>query len=233
MKKIHLVGLMLLAVGAFSAFTSASAFALTFELANWLENGAIIAANKAATTEGELLFENVLAGASFLCSGKFDGTVGANGADEITEVLNLAGTIKINELDEAAATGGITCTVLKICSSAEIWPVNLPFKSELMLDTEGGFYDLILKNAAGKLPAYFLLCTVLGIDATELCETVEGAFGAFGEVSNAATDVETLGALTPLATCGGTNLEDGLIENNAENVALISLNSGATLAASE
>lgn len=231
MKKIHLVGLMLLIVGAFSAFTSASAFALTFEAAQWLEGGAAIAANRAATTEGELLFENVLNGAAFLCSGKFDGTVGANGADEITEVLTL-GNVKVVELDEEKATGGIACSPLKLCTSAEIWPVNLPFKSELMLDTEGGFYDLVIANANGKIPAYFLLCIVLGIDATELCETVEGAFGAFGEVSNTATDVETLGALSPLATCGG-NAEDGLIENNAENVALISLNSGATLAASE
>ena len=231
MKKIHPVGLMLLAVGAFSAFTSVSAFALTFELANWLENGALVAANKAATTEGELLFENVLNSAAFLCSGKFDGTVGANGDEEITEILNLSG-VKIAELDEAGATGGFACTNLKLCTSSEIWPVNLPFKSELMLDTEGGFYDLILKNAAGRLPAYFLLCTVLGIDATELCEMAEGAFGAFGEVSNAAADVETLGALSPLGTCGG-NAEDALTENNAENVALISLNSGATLAASE
>ena len=231
MKKIYPTGLILIVAGAFSAFTNTSAFALTFELANWLENGALIEANKAATTEGELLFENVLNGAAFLCSGKFDGTVGANGAAEITEVLTLSGA-KLTELDETGATNGIVCTSVKLCTGEEIWYVNLPFKLELMLDTEGGFYDLIIKNAAGRLPAFFLLCTVLGIDATELCEMAEGAFGAFGEVSNAAVDVETLGALSPLGTCGG-NAEDDLIEHNAENVALISLNSGATLAASE
>jgi hypothetical protein len=242
MRKFRLLGFLLVAVCAFSAVVTASAFALTFALANWLENGNVINAEKLSDIEGELLFVNLENGVEFLCSGIFDGSVGANGVDEVTEILKLDGVTVVPELDEAGATGGIACTTIKTCiaNKVEIWPNNLPYKTELMLDTEDGlFYDLTVANNAGLWPGYFVLCEVIpGIDSTELCL---GLSDLIQEKSNNTTagDVELLGVLTPEVDCGpqtGTgheHTEVGILENNAQNVALILLVNNATLAVSE
>lgn len=227
MKKIQLLGVALVAICALSAFTS-SAFALEFTSAEWLEGGVAITAAKAANTEGELLFENTSVGAAILCSGLFEGTVGAGGADTVTKVFNLSATA-IEELDEKGEKG-IACTSVKLCEGTpEIWPVNLPFKTTLQLDTtEEKWFDLVEENVNKKFAAYLIKCKVLGVSVEELCEAVSGTFG---EVSNATTDVESLGALTPKATCKGTK-EVGLIENNTGDVALVALVSGAALTVS-
>jgi hypothetical protein len=241
MRKFRLLGFLLVAVCAFSAVVTASAFALTFALANWLENGSIINAEKLSDIEGELLFVDLETGVEFLCSGIFDGSVGANGVDEVTEVLRLDGTL-VPELDEPGATGGIACTTIKTCiaNKVEIWPINLPYKTELMLDTEDGlFYDLTTANNAGLWPGYFVLCEVIpGIDSTELCL---GLSDLIQEKSNNATagDVELLGLISPDLDCGtvtGTgheHIEVATAENNAQNIALILLANNATLAVSE
>jgi hypothetical protein len=202
MRKIQLLGIALVVVCAFSAFTVASASALTLVAAKWLANGAVVNANLAADTLGELLFENVLNGGAILCSGLFEGTVGANGVDNITKVFNLAGT-EIPALDETGATGGLSCSGEKTCETgSEIWPVGLPFKTQLDLDTEDGkFYDLVL-NAE-----YFILCLFFGSSINELCVA---AAGTMGEVKNVAGGVEAVGSTEPLGTCNG-NTEDGLI----------------------
>jgi hypothetical protein len=234
MRKIRLFGLVLVAVCAFSAVVTASAFALTFALANWLENGNIITVEKLVETEGELLFENLSNGAAFLCSGIFDGSVGNDGIDEVTELLTL-GKVAVPELDPGVSGTGIACTVENLCVLAEIWAVNLPYSTELMLDTENSlFYDLGLPNSHGLLPGYFVLCEVGGIDFTELCVTLEGVDGLYQEKSNNTTagDVETLGAFVPEADCG-SGTENGLVENNAQNIALILLTNGMPLAVSE
>jgi len=227
---------MLVALCAVTGFSATSAFALEFTTGQWLVNNARITANQSADTEGELLFENLLNTADILCSGLFEGTIGANGVDEVTKVFSLEPNQKeIPELDPAEAGTGIKCTAVKLCEpNPEIWPVNLPFKTQLDLDTtEEKWFDLILKGGKPgeglEFPAYTILCKVLGVNVEELCEAVEG----FGELSNnaAMTDVESLGAITPEGLCNG-NAEDGLIENNAENVALITVLSG-TLQVSE
>jgi len=239
MRKIQLFGIALVALCAFSSFTAVSAFAaLEFEPAQWLKNGAPITTTESTNTEGELLFLNLLNGAEILCSGLFVGTVGANGVDEITEVFALGATSPTIELDKEGENG-IKCEALKTCEKpspedTEIWPVNLPFKTQLDLDKQEPtlFFDLAIGNGLGagkELPAYLILCLVFLVNVEELCEAVAGTFG---EVSNAMTDVEPLGSLTPESTCNG-NAEDGEIENNAENVALISLLNGGTLAVSE
>jgi hypothetical protein len=202
MRKIYLIGLLALLVGAFSALSASSAFALTFTLAEWLNNGNAITANESVDTEGELLFENVLNGGAILCEGLFEGTVGANGADSITAVVNLAGAT-IASLDAAGSTGGIVCSGVKICETgSEIWPVGLPFKTELNLDTEDGkFYDLIL-NAE-----YAILCLFLGGSIEELCVA---AANTFGEVINGTTDVEALKSAEPNGTCNGNTLDGSI-----------------------
>jgi hypothetical protein len=229
MRKIQVLALALVALCAFSSVVAASASALATLLAEWLVNGESIKANVGSKTEGELRFENTEKKAGFLCSGIFVGNVGENGLDEVTAVLKLT-EVAVPELDAESATEGIECTSIgEICESgSEIWPVNLPFETLLVLQVgEEKFYDTLLENKAKLLPAYWLLCLFLGASIDELCAT---AAHSFGEVSNAATDVETLGAVSPEGTCSG-HAETGLIENTGENIVLITV-PGDTLAAS-
>jgi hypothetical protein len=233
MKKIQVVGLALVALFAFSSLMAASASAVVTLLAEWLVGGKSIGAAVATNTEGELLFENAKSKGGLLCSGLFEGTIGPSGEDEVTMVWGLISPQKlIEELEGSGAVEGISCVSTgQICENeSEIWPQNLPFKSLLVLDeTTELFLDYLLPNANGKLPGYFILCLFLGASITELCEA---AANTFGEVANAATDVETLGALNPLATCKGET-GTGLIENNAGDIALIAAADGETLAVSE
>jgi hypothetical protein len=196
----------------------------------WLAGGTTITSSEAATTEGELLFEDLSTDAGFLCSVTYDGSVGASGSDEITKVLTLAGT-EVSELDESGATGGLSCvSISKTCETgSELWPVNLPFKGQAVQTVEGEkFYNANLENGSKLLPAYYFLCLFLGASVDELCEA---RAESSGELGNGATDVELLGAQT-LATCKGT-AEEGLYENNSEDVALIKLTSGSSLSVSE
>jgi hypothetical protein len=226
MRKIVRVGLVLVVLLLLDASFSASTYALTFTAAKYLVNGAGFVGVLAVEVEGEALLENVLNGASYLCSGRFVGTIEENGTATVERVLNLAGT-EISEKDPAA--GGITCTAEKTCEGTgiEVNPVNLPYVSHLELDVEDGkFYLLVGANAKGVLPADAVKCLVLGITINELCEASPESFG---EVFNAATDVEGLGASTPLGRCG-ENSEDGLTE---AEFALATLTGGGTLSVSE
>lgn len=234
MRKIQCLGFALVVVCAFSAMVTTSAFALAFALAEWLEGGVAIANTKNTIAEGELLFENLSNGANFLCSGEFDGTVGPNGADDVTVVLDLA-LKEIVELDPGVAGTGLVCGadssgegIVGCKTGTEVWPIHLPFLSQLMLDTENSlFYDLAQLNAANLGPGYTILCLLkIGGEAEELCEIKEDE--TWQEVSNAATDVEALGGVEPESDCG-TGKTNGLLENNAQNVALIFLTSGAAL----
>jgi len=231
MRKIQVFGLVAMAVCAFGALTSSSAFALGFAAAKWLDNGKEATAGSLTTTEAELLFENAKLGAAILCSGIFDGTVGAAGVDEVTAVLTLGG-VNVLALDETGATGGIKCTAetptAKICEAeSEIWPAKLPFKTQLDLDTEEveKYFDLVVEGE------YFILCLVFGVSIDELCVA---AAGSFGSVENEVGGVIATGAVSPLGECtkanGEKEKEVGLIESE---FTLISLNSGDTLSVSE
>lgn len=205
MRKVCLFGSLVVVVAAFVAFTASSAFALSFENSKWLLNGGQITSNQSASAEGEMLFENVLNGGAVLCSGLLEGTVGTEGKDEVTKVFNLSGT-EIPELDAASSTGGISCVGVKTCETgSEVWPVGLPFKGQLKLDTETGLFV----HAAGAGVA--VLCLFLGGSIEELCVAAEGAAA---EIANGATDVELLGSVEHKTTCNG-NTEDGLVTVDA------------------
>jgi len=201
MRKFSLVGLGLVVVCAFSALATTSAFALGLTTAQWLVNGAKITANLPADTLGELLFEDTELGGAILCSGLFEGTIGAEGQDETTMVFDLENKL-IEELDSSAATGGLKCVAdEKICLvNSEIWPVNLPFLTLLKLDTEETetFWDQLDLNANGLMPGYWIRCLTSLVTIEELCEA---AVGAIGELLNVAGGVEPMGEITPLGTC--------------------------------
>jgi hypothetical protein len=226
MRKIHLLWLALVAICAFGAVGTASAVAEEGP-AEWLENGLGIVTPQPATTEGELLFWDLLTSVSepqFLCSGVFLGNVGPGGKDEVTEVQNLS-LAKINELDPGESGTGLPCTVEKTCETAEMWPASLPWLSQLDLLTATTFEDLVLLNATGTTPEYFMLCRVFFIDNTELCGLQnEDGF----EVLNETNDVASTGLSLLEVICGGEEMGALSVDS-----ALISLNSGATLSVSE
>jgi hypothetical protein len=195
-------------------------------LAQWLRNGAAITASTAVDATGEEKFENTENGAAFRCSALLEGTVGPSGAYEITKIFSLSGT-EIKELDESGATGGLTCTTTKLCETAETWPVNLPYKIPLYRDGEGsGFGTVAEPNGTGGLPAYSISCKVLGIKVHELCEDAEESFG---EVSNVASGVETVGSTKPPGKCGE---KAGIALQTFEAGNIIKLVSGETLSTS-
>jgi hypothetical protein len=230
MSKLRMFGLMLVAMCALGASFVASASAEApgkFLVNNLVPNAAV-----EAHTEGELLFESLkTANSTFLCSGIFDGTIAAGGElYEVTKVLNLAG-VEVTESDTIAL---IECEPdlepNSICSLAAVSPVGLPWDSVVDLVTETDFLLLTLANAAGLLPGYLLLCEVIGIDATELCELLEGTSQL---VENGPTDVvfPVATSPTPDAHCtsdGAAEESGGLVVDEA-----LMFVSGTTLAISE
>jgi hypothetical protein len=208
-------GLMLVAMCALGVSFVASASAEA--PGKFLVDGTLPAAATAATAEGEVLYESLkTANATFLCSGIFDGTIAAGGElYEVTKVLNLSG-VEVTESDTVAQ---LACTPDSgsICSKVAVTPVNLPWDYDVDLVTETDFVALTLQNANGLFPAYFLLCEVLGIDVTELCELLSET-QQLGE--NGATDVVAPSGTspTPDAHCSGDSASEessGLVVDEA------------------
>jgi hypothetical protein len=210
--------------------TSFVASASAEEPGKFLVNGVVPNAPVAATTEGELLFESLkIASGGFLCSGIFNGTIAIGGElYEITRVLNLSGV----EVTESDATALISCTpdTGSSCSTNGFSPANLPWDYTVDLVTETDFLLLALANANSLLPAYFLLCEVLGIDVTELCEFLNETMWL---VENGATDVvfPAGSSLSPDAHCSADAASEesgGLVVDEA-----LLFVPGSTLAISE
>jgi hypothetical protein len=182
MKKTHIVAFALFAVCAFSALSVASAFA-----GEWLVNGAPLTAPVKAETEGELELKLIegeaTALSAVLCSGILDGTIGPNGTDEISELLNLEMVaISLTALSGTAlscnvfsTSGGLADCILNTLAS--VWAVNLPWNTKIELMTNGEVLDIITKE-----PGYSVQCeTPLGL----IEETCTGNTSAV--LTNAAT----------------------------------------------
>lgn len=198
----------ILALGAMAAASSASA--VTFLLAEWLENGVGTTETMLVETSGSLeLMDNnapVTGGlTTVLCEGILDGFIGPNGADEITEILTTGGgAISTIELSGS----GLSCTaVAGTCGSPKVWAVNLPWLTLAELweeSTEHGFVDLIEPHTGGGNPGWYVECTILGIKGSDTCTTPQGASslsnegeGVLGVFSEPFTELMGL----KLATC--------------------------------
>ena len=97
----------------------------------------------------ELLIEETVLGIKIdvLCSGIFEGTVGADGADEITSLLALSEGAAIS------LTNPLACTNSSNCPEPLVVWVNLPYKTTLELMEEEelvSFADLV-EGAGGPL----------------------------------------------------------------------------------
>jgi hypothetical protein len=180
MRKVHLFGLALVAMLAFSAFAAVSASAEITLLAEWLINGVGVVTLTSIETKGSLELEDTgtaFGAASALCpdtgEGAFDGTVGPNGEDEITEVLTAAGVAVGTDVGGTLTGTGMRCLGVKICAAeadAEVFIANLPWHTLLFLMESGAMLDRIFGSGAGKEPGYELVCLVGGLVITDLCE---------------------------------------------------------------
>ena len=216
MKKIQILSVALAALFAFSAVMASMASAETTLLAEWLNPGAVISTNLATKSEGEITLEDTKLGIGVLCSGTFVGTVGADGADTVTEVLSLAGAV-------VSLTALLKCETHKFCEAGtdiNAAPENLPWNTRLVLMENGEFLDVFFNSG------YFTECLVLGLKVSETCEIAQTG----GKIVNVATGVEAVGQPSPNANCSSGGTGAGIIEFAPLNVT--SLTAGGTLSAS-
>jgi len=184
-----------------------------FLLAEWLVGGVAATATLLVTSISEgLLLEDKKATlgvkADVLCDGFLDGFIGENGADEITEALNLAeASISLTALSGTP----LLCTGQEGCETTvegtEVWAVNLPWLTLLQLYEEEsptlvtGFVILISAHAGGGNPGWYVQCkTALGTVDDECT----GVFGA-AEASNEATGVNVVFSEAFQLLVGGVN----------------------------
>lgn len=219
MKKLYVLGLALLGVLAFSAIgaSGASAFTLwdecskaapTTEFTNadcnvvgaggwgWLEITAL-------TTTESLLADVVLINLGFvtvevLCEGFVDGSVGANGEDEVTELLN--------ELHEpVTSTNPVLCTQIANCPEPLAYPVNLPWSTQLVATG-----DLLGPSAGHGNPGWHVRCD--GTGAENECTREDTILS----VENLEAELEVdLTFPEEIATCTNALEKEGLVKGTA------------------
>lgn len=198
------------------AFAS-TASAETTLLAEFLVNGVSVTSSTAAEGKGEIILEDSKAGIGVKCSGIADGTVGADGAGEVTKILTVAGV-------EVTLTAPLLCKSNKFCEESstdiEASPENLPISGKAFLQESGQF------AASGKNGAFSMSCLVLGIRTSDECTAVETRI----IIENVTGGIDAVGKSTPNNNCtiGGT--ESGEVTAVAGNVAKVV--SGGTLSVS-
>jgi hypothetical protein len=208
MKKLRVVMVTVVATFVFSALLAEAASAETTLLAEWLANGAEITTNLNSETSGSFKLEDTqtIAGSSaFKCSVILDGTIGANGSGEITKVLNLKGE-EVGVLGGLALLGegaGTDCQTVAGCaegsaaSPIEVYPLGLPWKTELFLMENGEFLDLVSATEVG----YEILCLILSINAEDTCTSNDGEVLIQNDPVTGDADTPSGSAVTPNAKC--------------------------------
>jgi len=208
MRKIHIVGLALVAMFAFSAVSVATATAATKV---WLVDGAAIAKNEPvdseATGEGLLLVDTKggLFGerVDLDCTGKDEGTVTTTGTGTVTAITS------------------IVCKTLEGgCPSPAAAPVHLPWTSELILS--GANFRATIKGTGGE-PGWNVTCSGIVED-----ECVAKAGTTVGIV-NVAAGVDANFEEAEKANCGRGGANAGFVVGTDLNL----LTSGLTLTVSE
>jgi hypothetical protein len=160
MKKIHVLGIALIATVAFGVVGAVSASAATVE---WLAGGAPISAALAVETTGSLTLGSTNGlglgiKAAILCVGVSIGTVGPGAEDLTTEVLNTALT-----------SSTLSCVSVETCEgNSELRAVDLPWLTIIKEDSSTEFLDVVESGGKGN-PGWEIKCkTALGT-VTETC----------------------------------------------------------------
>jgi hypothetical protein len=231
MRKYYVLGLALVAVCAVGIVSAAGASALTFLLAEWLENGAGITATLLIQITEERLIIIILDGMVFhyTCSAILDGFAGPNGADEITETLTLGG----EAISQTGLTGtALTCTNNENCGEPLSWELGRELTRLVLIEdgTETFFGDLVTSETTGGEIGFEFECMSLGLSDT--CKTAE----AVELVENTAEglNLEASAAFTELAglklfNCATAGTEKGSVEG----LGIMTSSGAGTLTASE
>jgi hypothetical protein len=165
MRKTQAFCLALVAICALSSMIANSASAEATLLAEWLIGGAGVTTLTSVTqTVVQLLLTDLRNPATAVCSSVvYDGSVGANGEFEVTEVLTLAGVaITLSAMMKCEGTGA--CET----SSAEFAPEGLPWHGLIFLDAVTGLFLTVYFKSA-----YSVTCKILGIKTTDECTATE------------------------------------------------------------
>jgi hypothetical protein len=228
-KGVRLVGVALVAVFAVAAMTVASASAApVFLLAEWLVNGASIPAGTTKPTDAEgseILVEETILGIKIdvLCSGIFDGTVGANGVDTITELLALSGGAAIT------LANMLLCTNTSNCPEPLVVWINLPYKTTLeLMEEEGVSFFVDLFEGTGGAPSYEVECMGSGTSDTCTGNVVLEAKNEGTNVDGLFNDAFNVLAGNSLVSCSVAGTASGIVEG----LSTILLTEGGTLAVS-
>ena len=238
MRNMQFMGVALLALFAFGALTEASASAVTTLLALWLAHGAPAETELLVEITGELLLEDskvpIIGKATVLCGGTFDGWVGSNSLEYISEVLSATGVA----ISSTPLTGEpLTCTAQTGCetsTSTLVWPVGFPVETEVeLLEQAGGpfFEDVIFPSGTAGFGYEITNCLVLGISMEDECTSPLGTAELklegttlLGIFSQAFTEL----AEQKLALCTQSKEESGIVEGEGSFV----LSGGSELEAS-
>lgn len=166
MKKLHVALMALVAVMALGAIAASTAFAAD----EWLIDEAPVSAETALgriMTEGELLLVDTTNHAAVLCSGIAEGTVGPGAKDLVDEIRNLAGAV-VETLDCPRDTEVVGNPCESSTPEILVLPLNLPWKSEVLLNAEGMFVDDV--TGTGGEPGYEVQnCLVFGLPVKNAC----------------------------------------------------------------
>lgn len=208
MKRVQIAGFALVAVFALIMMLASSAFAEVTLLAEWLENGSAIVSAVGTKTSGEILIEDdkvpLVGKVAITCSGVLVGNVGSNGKGEVTEVLNLAEEKIGTNLSGTA----LLCKTETECESSatdiEVWPVTLPWSTEVFLMENGEYLDLI------KGSGYEVKCLIAGITVEDKCEASDTDLHVENGSKGVETPADTIAE--PLATCSEGGTESGVDE---------------------
>jgi hypothetical protein len=200
MKKLHILGLALVAMFAFAAVAAGSASAT-----EWLVSGAAAPAGSATTSTGSIELEDMTLGASVKCTTTTDeGTVGAGAADTVTKVT-FAG-----------------CTSPKGCTSVDnVEAIHLPWTTTAS-GTAPSFKDTISEKGTGGAPGYLIECVSAGLLLDDSCTKAT----ANVEVKNLTSSVEALFNTEEEAKCSLGGEKAGLVHGSE----VISATGGLTLA---
>jgi len=166
MKKLHALGIALLAAYALSAVVANAAFAES----EFLVGGNAAVAGQNFEVEGELLLVDLNAGGverKVLCSGFLVGEFGGANDALINKVFDLSTPRK--ELGELPNGAFVSCTNELNCSGAQVRPENLPWLAEVILMTATELLVLLTQDVKG-FPAWEVKCTGEFGEPEALCE---------------------------------------------------------------
>jgi hypothetical protein len=198
-------------------FACASASAETTLSAEWLVGGIVVTTLTSTEGSSKLILEDAKIKLSMECEGVFDGSVGASGESEVTEVL-VGGAA-------ASLAKPIVCKGVGGCSApAESAPEGLPWHG-LLFSTEAGLFREAVDRAT-----VWVMCNILGVLVEEECTIENSTY----EVLNITGGVEGMGEITPLGKCttgGNETLALHFVEGNIRKALTETLSAGATLLA--